>query len=296
MNLQKGVGFVLCIASSYALTCPKVICGSSSRSACVDWINNNTEVVIQPCSTKGQLCENINLNAPRQQYCTEFNGYTYDFWNPFYGVVNDVDNYDWRKEGEVCNDSSVCDIDYYCSEKGVCVERASKGDQCKQGICKPGLVCIDYECVEVGSLDVGERSANRWACRDYWMDTNGVCAKAPKSRKHLPIECSSDNDCFADDGTTGRCECGMSVHGKAYCSLHYGDRPYQEYYDAYAHMNLPEMRWKYFEVAHYPQLQNTPDCLTDVLPSSYLFQVYRDAADQASLLVVGGIAVALLAW
>jgi hypothetical protein len=283
--------FVL-LLPSWALECPKVICGSSTRTACIDWVNNMTEVVVQPCSARGHLCENIDLKAPRQQYCQEFNGYTYDFWNPFYGTVSNFDDYEWRKTGDVCSESSVCSTDLYCTDKGVCETRKSKGDSCQQGQCKPGLVCLDYSCVKVRSVAIGEHATSKWACEEFWMDLNNICIKAPKSRGKLPVKCTSDQDCLSTDGTGGKCECGLTVHGSAFCELHYGDKPYQEYLDALVSLEVDELRWRYFEVSHYPHLQNTPDCLSDVLPASYLHQVYRDA-DESYLVVMAWLLLAV---
>jgi hypothetical protein len=117
-----------------------------------------------------------------------------------------------------CADYYDCEPGYYCDEeKNICKKMGQKDDKCTHvpfndedffitdedlifGTCSYGLVCNNEKCVEIGSLEDGEQSDNKYACKNFLvyngvctgledrgMDENGICYYSPKNDMQVKL-------------------------------------------------------------------------------------------------------------
>ena len=106
-------------------------------------------------------------------------------------------------DGAYCKDSSQCDRNYYCSFiDNTC--RINNDNNCfSDEQCEIFKVCTfttigDYEngkgkCVDIGSIDTGEFSVNKWACKSGYSiyDNNNnkfICAEIISNDKYCFID------------------------------------------------------------------------------------------------------------
>lgn len=265
---------------SFVSTCPSVLCGHERTQTCGGYPIQPTELIIQQCSEPDFTCQMPDFASPADLQCIPFNGNEYDLWNPYRGLVSDeYSEFDWRDIGEVCdNVGSVCGQEGYCGEDNTCQQRKEKGETCFPGECESGLVCALRSCVPIGSISIGNTSDTQWACDGFTLDVSlQTCLKPPKSVGKLPVQCSSDADCVATDGSLGECVCGLNPHGRRYCNLHRGDEIMQNYLQAAASKDIKRLRWSYYEAIHYPLLQDNPNCADEIFPVLYLYHLYKQA-------------------
>lgn len=268
-------------------TCPAVLCGHERTESCGGYPIRPTELLIQQCSQQDFTCQMPDFREQKDLQCLPFNGNQYDLWNPYRAVVgNEYADFDWRKEGEVCDsERNLCGKASFCSEEGKCRERKAAKAACFPGECKMGLICSLQVCIPVGSLPVGSVSDSQWACKGFTLDKDlRKCMNPPKSKGKLPIKCESDADCGSTEGSFSECVCGLNPQGQRYCNLHRGDEIMQNYLRAEAENDLKTLRWAYFEAFFYPLFQENPNCVDEVFPIPFLYQSYKQA--QSSLMVL----------
>lgn len=272
------VSLLLHISLAALPPCPKVICGHERDQHCGGFPLQANELIVQRCEAPNSICQ-MPQDASGSLSCIEFNGNQYDRWNPYYGVVgSEFSQYDWRAEGEVCDErESLCELEMFCGAEGKCEPRKGENAECVAGQCQWGLTCTQRKCVPVGSLAVGEYADSQWACKGFTLDDLSHCAAPATSTGKLPIPCASDFDCVGSDGRSSQCVCGLNPTGQRYCNLHRGDAVVQKYLLAAAKLHLKELRWRYYEAVYYPLLQDNPACLTEIFPVQYLYQVYKQA-------------------
>ena len=72
------------------------------------------------------------------------------------------------EEGHTCSSSKECKTGLYCKtndKANACTKYLKKGDSCKEGTCRPGLECSHGQCINMHSMNNGEKSDNWWACK-----------------------------------------------------------------------------------------------------------------------------------
>ena len=106
-----------------------------------------------------------------------------------------------------CTNNFGCDPGFYCDEEeNKCKKMGQKNDNCTHdeiwgddffttdediifGNCSYGFVCNNNKCVEIGSLEDGKFSDNKFACKNFLVH-NGVCTEI------IPGEMDEDGNCY----------------------------------------------------------------------------------------------------
>ena len=107
-------------------------------------------------------------------------------------LTNKCENNICSSKPENCSKYYDCDPGYYCNKDDkTCKKMGQKNDECTHkifgdddflttdedlifGTCSYGLVCNKNKCVEIGSLEDGAESDNKFACKNFVV-YNGVC-------------------------------------------------------------------------------------------------------------------------
>lgn len=285
------------LENARASNCPAVLCGHERTQTCGGYPVHPSELIIQQCPEADFTCQMPDFTqSPSDLLCLPFNGNQYDLWNPYQAVVgNEYAEFDWRDIGEVCDGKgSLCGKTGFCGEDGRCKRRKDEKETCFPGECRFGLICAMQVCVHVGSLPIGNVSDTQWACKGFTLDKDlQTCSRPPQSKGKLPIKCLTDADCVSTDGTFSECVCGLNAQGQRYCNLHRGDEIMQNYLRADAERDIKKLKWAYFEALFYPLLQDNPNCVDEVFPVPFLFQVYKQADSLSISLSILCLALAL---
>lgn len=117
-----------------------------------------------------------------------------------------------------CYDYYDCEPGYYCNqEDNTCKKMGQKDENCTHlnfddddflttdedkifGTCSYGLVCNNNKCVEIGSLEDGVKSDNKYACKNFVvyndectslvakeMDEDGYCYYSPENNQTITL-------------------------------------------------------------------------------------------------------------
>jgi hypothetical protein len=243
--------------SAANLTCPAYTCAPSNNSACLYFSPSVNTNYLSPCaetSFASSYCPwdnslqdkylNVTCSAPPQFLGRLPGDRCFNSLDCLSGVCNKTTCIG-QGLNQPCNDTEECDVGMRC--KQTCVPLLRIGEQgCETDFdCNINAGCNlegkTGSCTRLFSLDIGERvNCNSTIgfsnlCKSATCNQTdaGYCTYPPVSHKALPIQCTSDSDCYGVNNNSETvqsvCSCGFNPTGASYCSPLTGDPPGLEF-------------------------------------------------------------------
>ena len=176
-----------CKALDYG-TCKELKCSSGpSRKECIK--EESDHVLISPC-VDGLKCDNSLLNSESESWqtvmctseelekdlCEDYDGnlYTGQVCCVSPNCLSDQctnDRCEGTDDGDKCDIDEECNPDYYCD--GKCKGSVEEGCE-RDNMCKAGFGCLDEDCVQFHSLELGENADRGIFCKTGYI-YNGKC-------------------------------------------------------------------------------------------------------------------------
>ena len=142
------------------------------------------------------------------------------------------------EETGVCAHSTQCNLGLFCALDKTCKKVARLGEPCgpSGNHCRSNLVCMNSLCVNMGTLEEGKLSDNKFACSTFYIakedgSNDLLCSKGPKingdDHKCQGTKDMCDYQLTLPSGQTKPiqqpCLCGLSEDGAKYCPVGKGD-------------------------------------------------------------------------
>lgn len=276
--------WTIVVATVSALTCPRVQCTSTPNDQCVRVAAG--ELTLSPCANATSVCPPFSVYTTTNANCTASRRHH-----------SDSRCLKYYEENQQCDLNRPCQTGFYCHQPdGRCLRKSLIGNVCNDlWECLEGSVCNKGYCVKYFSIDEGQLSDSRIACKSGIVH-RGVCAKEAKSLSQLPVYCEKDDDCKASDHSFGTCKCAYGGNSTGICSLHASDDPVKEFLVALHNGKVETATYLQKRILTYPRSEYSDTCVRTAEKELVALDRMRHKSKQcwAAALQLASVLLALL--